>query len=265
MEERFAHSAPVLYDRYMGPLLFESCAKVVGDRCATLAPKRILETAAGTGIVTRAIHRAVPSAQIVATDINPAMLDFATRKLQSANVRFQYADALNLPFAEGSFDLLVCQFGAMFFSDKIRASQEAHRVLRPHGHYLLVTFNQLEFNPIPKAAQDAVTALFTNDPLAYMECGPFSYADPEQIKHDLLAGGFNEVEVETLELMTAVNAHDAAHGLVFGSPLRSEIERRDASALDRAAEAVSQALAEWDGKNAPLSAHLVTARILSAA
>lgn len=265
MEGRFAHSAQVLYDRYMGPLLFESCAKLLAAQCAMLAPNRILETAVGTGIVTRAIHQAVPSAQIVATDINPAMLDFAAQKLQAANVSFQLADAQNLQYPAASFDLVVCQFGAMFFPDKIRASQEAHRVLRPNGHYLLVTFNQLEFNPIAKAAQDAINVLFANTPLDYMERGPFSYSNPAQIKDDLIAGGFNEVDVKTLELSGAVNANDAAQGLVFGSPLRSEIERRDSSALDRASEAVAQALAQWDGKNAPISAHLVIARISSPA
>lgn len=187
------------------------------------------------------------------------MLEFATRALSSKHVSFQPADAQNLPFAEGSFDLAVCQFGVMFFPDKIRAYKEARRVLRPNGRYLLVTFNGLEFNPIPKAVEDAVSALFAHDPFDYMERGPFSYADPARIKHDLLAAGFTDVEVETITLSSRVNARDAANGLVFGSPLRSEIERRDPSALDRAAEAVAQALTPWDGKDAPMSAHVVTA------
>jgi ubiquinone/menaquinone biosynthesis C-methylase UbiE len=206
------------------------------------------------------VHRAAPGAQVVATDINPGMLEFANHALRSKYVSFQPADAQNLPFAEGSFDLVLCQFGAMFFPDKIRANQEARRVLRPNGHYLLVTFNRLELNPIPKAAEDAVNALFAHDPFDYMERGPFCYADPARIKHDLLAAGFTEVEIETIELSTRVNSHDTAQGLVFGSPFRSEIERRDPSALDRAAEAVAQALVRWDGKDAPMSAHLVTAR-----
>ena len=256
----FAHSTPALYDRYMGPLLFEPYAKLVAERCAVVQPDRILETAAGTGIVTRAVHRAAPGAQVVATDINPAMLEFATHALRSKHVSFQPADAQNLPFAEGSFDLVLCQFGVMFFPDKIRANQEARRVLRPNGHYLLVTYNRLELNPIPKAAEEAVSALFAHDPFDYMERGPFCYADPARIKHDLLAAGFTHVEIETIELSSRVNARDAAQGLVFGSPFRSEIERRDPSALDRAAEAVAQALARWDGKDAPMSAHLVTAR-----
>ena len=130
-EQTFAHSTPALYDRYMGPLLFEPYAKLVAERCTILRPDRILETAAGTGIVTRALHRAAPRAEIVATDINPAMLEFAGHALNSETVSFQPADAQNLPFAEGSFDLVICRFGVMFFPDKIRANQEARRVLRP--------------------------------------------------------------------------------------------------------------------------------------
>jgi ubiquinone/menaquinone biosynthesis C-methylase UbiE len=246
----------------MSPLLFEPYANLVAERCALLHPGRILETAAGTGIVTRAVHRAAPQAEIVATDINPAMLEFAADALKSKIVSFRLADAQNLPFAAGSFDIVLCQFGAMFFPDKVRANQEARRVLRPNGHYVLLTFNRIELNPIPKAAEDAVNALFAHDPLDYMERGPFCYADPARIKDDLIAAGFTSVEVETIELSSRVNARDAAHGLVFGSPFRSEIERRDPSLVDSAAEAVAQSLLRWDGEDAPISAHLVTARAI---
>jgi ubiquinone/menaquinone biosynthesis C-methylase UbiE len=261
MTERiFAHSTPALYDQYMGPLLFEPYAKLVAERCAVLHPNRILETAAGTGIVTRAVHRAAPKAQIVATDVNPSMLEYAAKALTFETVSFRPANAQDLPFDAGRFDVVLCQFGVMFFPDKVRAHSEARRVLCPNGHYLLVTFNRLELNPIPKAAADAVNALFANEPFDYMDRGPFSYADTGRIKDDLLASGFTEVEIETIELSSRVNARDAAQGLVFGSPLRAEIERRDPSAVDRAADAVAQALARWHGKDAPISAHLVTAR-----
>ena len=136
----FAHSTPALYDRFMCPLLFEPYARLVAERCAQLQPARILETAAGTGIVTRAVHRAAPRARIVATDINPAMLEFAERELRSEQVSFQRSDAQDLRFDEGSFDVVLCQFGVMFFPDKVLAHQEARRVLRPNGHYLLITF-----------------------------------------------------------------------------------------------------------------------------
>jgi SAM-dependent methyltransferase len=147
----------------------------------------------------------------------------------------------------------------MFFPDKIRAYQEARRVLRPNGHYLLLSFDRVEANAIPKAAGEAVAAVLAGDPPDYMARGPFSYADPARIEHDLRSAGFSSVKLETIKLSSRVNVRDAAQGLVFGSPLRAEIERRDSSALARAADAVTQALAPWDGKDAPMSAHLVTA------
>ena len=132
-------------------------------------------------------------------------------------------------------------------------------MLRSNGHYLLVTFDRLELNPVPKVAADAVAALFPDDSPAYMERGPFSYVDPAAIEHDLLAAGFTRIDLKTVALTTRVSARDAAHGIVLGSPFRSEIERRGSSALDRALDAVTAALAQWDGNDAPMSAHVVTA------
>jgi ubiquinone/menaquinone biosynthesis C-methylase UbiE len=255
----FEHSTPALYDRYMGPLLFGPWAKIVADRAALVRPRRILETAAGTGIVTRALSEAVPEAEIVATDLNPAVLAFAEQSAWPRQVNFQAADAQDLPFADDSFDLVACQFGVMFFPDKVRANQEARRVLAPHGRYLLVTFDRLEHNPVSKAAGDAVDALFPDDPPRYMERGPFSYVDPELVERDIRAAGYSDVQLETLTLSSRVTATDAAQGLVLGSPFRAEIERRDPAALERALETVTDALAQWDGKDAPMSAHVVTA------
>ena len=243
----------------MGPLLFAPYAKLVAERAAFLQPQRILETAAGTGIVTRALHDAVPQAQIVATDVNPAMLEAAAQRLGSDRVSFQPADAQDLPFDDESFDLVVCQLGVMFFPEKVRANAEARRVLRSNGRYLLVSFNRLELNPVPEAAGNAIAALFPDDPPAYMERGPFSYVDPALIERDLVAAGFADIKLETVALTTGVSARDAAKGMVLGSPLRAEIERRDPAALDRALEAVTAALARWDGSHAPMSAHVATA------
>jgi ubiquinone/menaquinone biosynthesis C-methylase UbiE len=136
----FKHSTPVLYDRCMGPLLFAPYAEHVAAQVTPFQPERILETAAGTGIVTRAVREALPEARIVATDINPAVVDFAAQHAQFENVTFQAADAQQLPFDDESFDLVLCLFGIMFFPDKVRANAEALRVLRPGGRYVLVTF-----------------------------------------------------------------------------------------------------------------------------
>lgn len=255
----FAHATPELYDRHMGPLLFEPYAKIVAERAALLRPDCILETAAGTGIVTRALHRAVPQAQIIATDVNPVMLEVAVQRPGSDRVSFQPADAQDLPFADASFDLVVCQFGVMFFPNKVRANEEARRVLRSNGHYLLVSFDRLELNPVPQTAGNAVAALFPDNPPEYMERGPFSYVDPALIEDDLVAAGFTHIKLETVAVTSRVSARDAAKGMVLGSPFRAEIERRDPSGLDRALNAATAALARWDGNDAPMSAHVVTA------
>lgn len=256
--ELFKHSTPDLYDRYMAPLLFEPYARVVTDRVSRLHPKRVLETAAGTGVLTQMIRDGLPEAEIIATDINPAVVGFAAKKLGD-RVTVQEANAQELPFDDSCFDVVLCQFGVMFFPDKVLANREARRVLNPDGSYLLVTFDRLENNPVPKAADEAVAALFPDDPLRYMERGPFSYTDPERIEADLRVAGFTRVEVETLRLSIHVGARDAAHGMVLGSPFRAEIERRDPAALERALDAVTEALSPMDGKDAPMSAHLVTA------
>jgi SAM-dependent methyltransferase len=134
----FAGSIPALYDRYMGPLLFEPYARDIAARAAALGPQHILETAAGTGIVTEALARALPQADIVATDLNQAMLDVAAERVRAANVRFQQADAQALPFADGEFDLVLSQFGVMFFPDRVGAYREVRRVLKPGGRVLFL-------------------------------------------------------------------------------------------------------------------------------
>ena len=253
----FRHSTPELYDRYMGPLLFVPYAQHVAERVALLRPGRILEVAAGTGIATRAVSEALPTAEIVATDINPAVVEFAAQHLESERVTFQVADAQQLPFDDESFDLVLCLFGVMFFPDKIRANEEARRVLRAGGRYVQVSFDSLDRNPVPKAAGQAVASLFPEDP-RYMERGPFSYTDAAAVERDLRSAGFEQVEVETVALSSPVSARDAARGIVLGSPFRAEIERLDPSALERGTAAVEQALQPWDGRNAPMSAHIAT-------
>jgi ubiquinone/menaquinone biosynthesis C-methylase UbiE len=254
----FKHSTPELYDRYMGPLLFEPYARHVAKQVSTLRPERILETAAGTGIVTRAVSDVLPESAIVATDINPAVVQYAAAHAGASHVTFQQADAQELPFEDQTFDLVLCLFGVMFYPDKVRANSEARRVLRDGGSYVLVAFDRLDLNPVPKAAGEAVASLFPEDP-RYMERGPFSYSDAATVEQDLRAAGFDAVELETVALSSQVVASDAAHGIVLGSPFRAEIERLDPTALERATVAVTEALRPWDGKSAPMSAHVATA------
>ena len=260
----FSGSIPALYDRCLGPLLFEPYARDLAERVAAIAPRRILETAAGTGIVTAAIVRELSSAEIVATDLNQAMLDVAAARVHSPAVSFRQADAQDLPFADGSFDLVLCQFGAMFFPDRRRAYREARRVLKRGGLFLFNVWDSLAANPASDAAARAVAALFPERPPSFLERVPFGYHDAVHIEKDLRAAGFEEVSIETVAKRSrAADPSEAAVGLCHGTPLRAEIEERDASRLDEAAEAAAAALRALcgpDGLDVPMSALVVTAR-----
>jgi SAM-dependent methyltransferase len=259
----FAGSIPAIYERYMVPLLFRPYAEKVAARAAALAPGRILETAAGTGVVTEALHAAMPGAEIVATDLNEPMLAQAAQKVTAANVRFDYADALGLPFEDGTFDLVVCQFGVMFFPDKVKGNSEARRVLREGGSYLLVIWDRVERNLATKVAGAAVAELFPDEPAAFYERIPFRYHDRVLIETDIRAAGFGDIALETIALRSrAASARDAAIGLVQGTPMRSEIEKHGPDALARATDSAAEALLRFegpDGFDAPMSAHLVIA------
>jgi ubiquinone/menaquinone biosynthesis C-methylase UbiE len=259
----FAGSIPSLYDRYLGPTLFQPYAEEIAKRASELDPRRVLEIAAGTGIVTEALHRGLLEAEIVATDLNPAMLDIAAQRISSDRVTFQPADALNLPFEDGSFGLVVCQFGIMFFPDKVKGNVEARRVLRDGGTYLLAIWDTVERNEGSDVIGEAVAALFPDNPPRFIDRTPFGYADRAHIERDLCAAGFDKITIETIEKRCrAPSARDLAIGMCCGSPLRNEIEERDPAMLDRAVDAAAAALAPWegpDGFDAPMSAHIVMA------
>ena len=265
IDVRFSGSVPANYDQYMVPLLFRPYADELAERALRLRPRRILETAAGTGVVTSALARALPDAEIVATDLNQAMLDVAATRIASANVSFRQADALDLPFDDGRFDLVVCQFGVMFYPDKVKGNSEAHRVLRDGGQYLLAVWDRIERNRLSNVAHETMQELFPDNPPMFMKRGPFSYHDPEWIERDLIAAGFTSVEVETVELPSrSPSAADAARGLCYGSPMRVELELEEygPEALDRTFEEVARQARGFEGDagfEAPMSAHIVTA------
>ncbi|HYD38868.1 MAG TPA: methyltransferase domain-containing protein [Allosphingosinicella sp.] len=258
----FAGSIPKLYDRCLGPFLFEPYAADLAERARELRPRRILETAAGTGIVTAALVRALPDAEIVETDLNPDMLRVAEAKLGSPRVTFMPADAQSLPFPNARFDLVLCQFGAMFFPDRIAAFAEARRVLRPGGTFLFNVWDRLDSNPASQVVAEAVAALFPDDPPSFIARVPFGYHDRTRIEADLRAAGFAAVEAETVAKRSRGSARDVAPGLCQGSPLRAEIEARAPDRLDEASEAAIEALVRrcGDPVDCPMSAHVFAAR-----
>jgi SAM-dependent methyltransferase len=263
IDVRFSGSVPANYEQYMVPLVFRPYAEQLATRAKALQPRRILETAAGTGVVTGALANTLPHVQIVATDLNQAMLDVAATRVTSPNVSFQKADALDLPFGDGSFDLVVCQFGVMFYPDKVQGNSEARRVLRDGGRYLVAIWDRIERNALSHLANESMRRLLPDNPPQFMLRGPFSYHDPAAIERDLAAAGFASIDIETVELTSrSGSAEDGARGLVYGSPMGVELHEYGPGVLDRVFADLTESARRYesaDGFAAPMSAHIVTA------
>jgi ubiquinone/menaquinone biosynthesis C-methylase UbiE len=263
-DTEFAGSIPAAYDRYMVPMLFEPYAQDMAQRAAALSPRRILEIAAGTGVVTRALVAAMPDAVIVATDLNQPMLDVASSRIDATTVTFLQADAQALPVEDAAFDLVVCQFGVMFFPDRVAAYREARRVLKPEGRFLFNSWNRVEENELTLVLAETLTALLPDDPPSFYRRIPFGYHDPERIRADLEEAAFDDISIETVAKRSRLGSvRDAAIGICLGSPMRTELEERAPGRLGDVVEAVADALARVsgpDGVDLPMSAHVVSAR-----
>ena len=241
----FAGSIPRVYDEDMVPLIFAPYAADIARRFAASPPTRLLEIAAGTGAVTRALDAALPPATaITPTDLNPAMLEQASAAWKGRAVEWRVADAMQLPFDDASFDAVACQFGAMFFPDKARAFAQARRVLRSGGVFIFSVWDRIENNEIADEVTKTLAKVFPDDPPRFMARTPHGYYDPAVIARDVKAGGFpNEARIETLtERSRASTAGIAARAYCQGTPLRNEIEARGANRLGEATAACAAAL-----------------------
>ena len=250
VDKVFAGSIPEIYEQFLVPLIFETYAQNLAERLAETKPQDVLETAAGTGVLTRAITSRVPvRARIVATDLNQPMLDHARRRLSHDNrIEWRQADALALPFADQTFDAVACQFGAMFFPDKLQGYKEARRVLRLGGHFFFNVWDRISENEFADVVTEALASLFPHDPPRFMGRTPHGYHDAEQIRQELNAAGLANISLDAVDRKSkAPSARDAAIAYCQGTPLRNEIEARDASMLEEATQKSTEALAQRFG------------------
>ena len=198
----FSGSIPQHYDEYLRPVMFEPYAADLVGRVRMREGMRVLELACGTGVVTRRLRAALPeSATLVATDLNEAMVSYARAAVPAPGIEWQTADAQALPFADASFDAVVCQFGIMFLPDTALGFAEAHRVLVPGGAMYANAWLALDSNPVHASIDEAVAALFPDDPPRFLDV-PYGYHDRARILSDAAAGGFADVQLEEVRVQT---------------------------------------------------------------
>jgi SAM-dependent methyltransferase len=213
------------YDDYLVPAVFRPYADDLASRVARHRPRVVLELAAGTGVLTRAMIASLPGVRVTATDLNVAMVDVGAAHVPDATWR--QADAMQLPFGDASVDLVACQFGVMFFPDRPVAYAEVARVLRPGGHFLFNCWAPLSTHDVEATVTAALAETFPDDPPSFLARVPHGYHDEDRIAADLTTAGFGGVHVESVELeCTGSAAADLARGYCRGTPLRAEIEAR---------------------------------------
>jgi ubiquinone/menaquinone biosynthesis C-methylase UbiE len=261
----FAGSIPENYDRYLVPLIFESYAQDIAQRAAALSPSAVLETAAGSGVVTRALAPSLSlDASYVVTDLNQPMLDYAaTRQVADSRISWRKADAQALPFEDAAFDLVCCQFGVMFFPDRQLAYREAKRILKSGGCFLFNVWDRIEENVFANDVTNALAEVFPNDPPRFLARTPHGYYDSSVIRSELEKAGFSSVVIETrAEQSRASSPRHPAVAYCQGTPLRNEIEARDAGKLEAATDYAASRIASRHGSGevaAKIQAHIIVA------
>ena len=264
-DRAFAGSIPQLYEQYLVPLIFDPYARDLASRAASLSPSAVLEIAAGTGVVTRHLAAQMPAdVSIVSTDLNQAMLDHAVIVGTSRAVTWRQADAMNLPFADSTFDVVVCQFGAMFFPDKAAAFAETRRVLRPGGTFLFNVWDRIEDNEFADCVTQAMARLFPSDPPRFLARLPHGYYDQAVIGSALTEGGFTgSIVFDTVAVQSrAESPRTVAIAYCQGTPLRNELEGRDSSILGKATDIAAAGIEERFGVGqviGKIQAHVISA------
>ena len=232
---KFTGASSAYYDQYMGPFLFESYGMEMASRVPKQGTSAVLELASGTGRVTRHLRQQLPpSVKLVATDISPDMLEIAKTKFTSSDdVEFKVADMQNLPFADNTFDVAVCQFGMMFPPDKQKAANEAYRVLKPGGKFLFTTWEQTTRVGIFNLIYDEhVIPFFKGEDTSRFRV-PFAMYDPDLLTGLLAKANFKNAAVDRVVLTgVAETAEGLVKGLFTTHAVGKEVHDRDPRAFE---------------------------------
>lgn len=258
----FAGSVPHNYDQHLGPLFFEPYAADLADRLKGKKYQRILELACGTGRLTRYLADLTrEEGELYATDLNPDMLQLAKEKADNGLIHWGIVDAQAIPYEADFFDLVVCQFGVMFFKDKPRAFGEIYRVLKPGGVFQFNTWDHFEHNAASRISHQVLTELLAPDPPDFLAKGPYSFYDPAEIRQLLEGAGFTGVTIDTVAKMGVLNfPGQVAAGFVDGSPLTGYLNERGAPKEEIKRRITDAVTAQHHNMQLPMQALVCTAQ-----
>lgn len=252
LDSSFSGDIAQFYESVLVPLIFEPYAEMLANRAALLGPASVLEIACGTGVVTRCLARLLTAdCAITATDLNPGMVEQAEVVGTARPVTWGQADAMNLPYTDESFDVVICQFGVMFFPDRVAAYREIGRVLKPGGTYLFNAWRDIADNHFAEVVTSALAERYPDSPPRFLARTPHGYGSPAQVESDVRAAGFTECAIDRRdEVSRASGAEVVALAYCQGTPLRSEIEQREAGGLQAATKVAAEALRARFGSGA---------------
>lgn len=227
----FSGSIPANYDKYLGPFLFEPYALDLKERLKNDLCTMVLELACGTGRVTNHLTEILDkNGKIIATDINGDMIAVAKTKVMDARIDWQVVDAQELPFNEALFDHVICQFGVMFFPDKLKAFKEAYRVLSKGGKFVFNTWGPLNDNRRSGIIKDVMEDVLKDEAPDFLTKGPFSFHNTDSIKTLLANAGFKSILIEPVkQVVSYTNLDDYLNGFIDGTPLSAFFQTKDPS------------------------------------
>lgn len=250
-----------IYERHIVPAIFSTWVPSLLDFAALGPGERVLDLACGTGVVAReAVSRVGTSGRVVGLDINGGML--ARARATSAAVEWCEGNAMDLQFAVGAFDVVVCQQGLQFFPDESKALQEARRVLVPGGRLAAAVWCGIESSPGHRAlalglerhvGAEAAKPMYTI----------FRLGDSQALQTSLERAGFRDVRLRRERKAARFPSPDLfARWMVAGSVMgRTGVQVRDESltAVIREVDEALQPYVAPDGLAFPMEAHLVIA------
>jgi len=260
----YGGTIPAYYDSCLGPAWFDAFGADLVGRLPAGGSGDVLEIACGTGRVTRRLRASIDDTRrLVASDVSPAMLDYARKELgDGPGIEWRVADAGSLPFETGEFSAVVCAFGMMFVPDRRAAFREVRRVLKSGGTLLFSVWDRIEENPAAAINAEVVEGLFPGDAEVRFRT-PYEMHDPGPLRQLLHETGFREARIERKRIQVdGVSARKIALGQIRGTPRSLFLEKRGAS-LDDVIEKVAAALTRAGGADpwrGPASAVVVEAR-----